>query len=110
MQYSVLIPVFARDVLHGGARAYGFLLAAQGVGALLGGFVLASCRTPRALRQNLIFGLFGSCGRNFRFWLFGPDVALAAGADGDRRGAAQLHGDQQHDAPAVRRRMSCAGA
>ena len=36
MQYSVLIPVFARNILHGGARAYGFLLAAQGVGALIG--------------------------------------------------------------------------
>jgi MFS family permease len=75
MQYSVLIPVFARDVLHGGARAYGFLLAAQGVGALLGGFVLASCKTPRALRQNLIFGLFGSAagifvfGFSTRMWL-----------------------------------------
>ena len=75
MQYSVLIPVFARDVLHGGARAYGFLLAAQGVGALLGGFVLASCRTPRALRQNLVFGLFGSAagifvfGFSTRMWL-----------------------------------------
>jgi MFS family permease len=75
MQYSVLIPIFARDVLHGGARAYGFLLAAQGVGALLGGFVLASCRTPRALRRNLIFGLFGSAagifvfGFSTRMWL-----------------------------------------
>ena len=75
MQYSVLIPVFARDVLHGGARAYGFLLAAQGVGALLGGLVLASCTTPRAFRQNLIFGLFGSAagilvfGFSSRMWL-----------------------------------------
>jgi predicted MFS family arabinose efflux permease len=75
MQYSVLIPVFARDVLHGGPRAYGFLLAAQGIGALFGGVVLASCRSPRALRQNLIFGLFGSAvgifvfGFSARMWL-----------------------------------------
>jgi MFS family permease len=67
MQYSVLIPVFARDVLHGGPRAYGFLLAAQGVGALLGAFVLASSRTPRGLRQNLIFGLWGSAAGIFVF-------------------------------------------
>ena len=60
LQYSVLIPVFARDVLHGGPRAYGFLLAVQGVGALVGALVLASSRTPRGLRRNLIFGLFGS--------------------------------------------------
>lgn len=67
MQYSVLIPVFARDVLHGGPRAYGFLLAAQGVGALLGAFVLASSGTPRGLRQNLIFGLWGSAAGIFVF-------------------------------------------
>jgi MFS family permease len=67
MQYSVLIPVFARDVLHGGPRAYGFLLAAQGVGALFGAFVLASCKTPRGLRQNLLFGLFGSAAGIFVF-------------------------------------------
>ena len=67
MQYSVLIPVFARDILHGSARAYGFLLAAQGVGALLGGVVLASSRTPRGLRQNLIFGLLGSAAGMFMF-------------------------------------------
>jgi len=54
-------------VLHGGARAYGFLLAAQGVGALLGGLVLATCSTPRAFRQNLIFGLFGSAAGIFVF-------------------------------------------
>src|SRR5260370_8691940 len=67
MQYSVLLPVFARDVLHGGARAYGFLLAAQGLGALLGAYVLASSRTPRGLRNNLIFGLFGSAAGIFIF-------------------------------------------
>jgi MFS family permease len=53
--------------LHGGPRAYGFLLAAQGVGALLGAFVLASSRTPRGLRQNLIFGLWGSAAGIFVF-------------------------------------------
>jgi MFS family permease len=69
MQYSVLIPVFARDVLHGQALTYGFLLAAQGVGALLGALVLASCKTARALRQNLIVGLFGAAAGIFVFGL-----------------------------------------
>jgi MFS family permease len=59
VQYSVLIPVFARDILHGGARGYGFLMAAQGVGAVLGAVSLASrSGTQRALRQNLAAGLF----------------------------------------------------
>ena len=59
IQYSVLMPVFARDILHGGARGYGFLMAAQGVGAVLGAVSLASrSGPPRALRQNLTAGLF----------------------------------------------------
>ncbi len=39
--YLVLMPVIARDTLHGGARAYGLLLAAVGLGAVLGAFALA---------------------------------------------------------------------
>ncbi len=59
LQYSVLIPVFARDLLHGGARAYGLLLAAQGLGAVLGAAAMASrSSAPRVLRQNLTIGLF----------------------------------------------------
>ncbi|MGH7907359.1 MAG: MFS transporter [Candidatus Binataceae bacterium] len=58
-QYSVLIPLFAQDVLHRGAQAYGFLLGAQGFGAVLGAAVMASTSSqPRALRLNLIFGVF----------------------------------------------------
>ncbi|MGA9724177.1 MAG: MFS transporter [Candidatus Binatus sp.] len=59
MQYSVLIPVFARDLLHVGAHGYGFLMAAQGLGAVLSAIVMNSRSTaPKALRQNLVFGVF----------------------------------------------------
>ena len=59
MQYSVLIPLFARDLLHSGARGYGFLMAAQGLGAVLSAIVMNSRpSTPRSLRQNLVFGVF----------------------------------------------------
>jgi MFS family permease len=37
----VLVPVFARDVLKAGATGYGFLLAASGMGALLGAGTMA---------------------------------------------------------------------
>jgi MFS family permease len=40
MQYSVLIPVFARDLLHVGAHGYGFLMAAQGLGAVISAIVM----------------------------------------------------------------------
>jgi len=42
MSYSVLMPVFAKEVLHGGSNTYGFLMAAAGTGALLGALYLAS--------------------------------------------------------------------
>ena len=40
--YSVLMPAFARDVLHLGANGYGLLMAGSGVGALLGALTVAS--------------------------------------------------------------------
>ena len=36
MPYTVLMPIFAADVLHGGPYTLGFLTAASGVGALAG--------------------------------------------------------------------------
>ncbi|MGH7863682.1 MAG: MFS transporter, partial [Candidatus Binataceae bacterium] len=59
MQYQVLVPLFARDILHAGARGYGFLVAAQGLGAVIGAFTMASrSGNPRALRQNMVVGIF----------------------------------------------------
>ena len=42
MPYTVLIPIFAKNVLHGSAETLGFLMAAVGVGALVGGVYLSS--------------------------------------------------------------------
>lgn len=42
MSYSVLMPVFVNEVLHGASNTYGFLMAAAGFGALLGALFLAS--------------------------------------------------------------------
>jgi MFS family permease len=42
MSYTVLMPVFAKEVLHGGSHTYGFLMGAAGFGALLGALFLAS--------------------------------------------------------------------
>lgn len=42
MQYTVLVPIFAEKILHGGPETLGFLMAASGVGALLGGTYLAT--------------------------------------------------------------------
>jgi len=42
MPYTVLMPVFADRILHGGARGLGILMGATGVGALAGALTLAS--------------------------------------------------------------------
>jgi MFS family permease len=42
LPYSVLMPVFAEDILHGGARELGFLMGAAGLGALAGALLVAS--------------------------------------------------------------------
>ncbi len=42
MPYTVLMPVFADKILHGGARALGILMCSTGVGALLGAASLAA--------------------------------------------------------------------
>ena len=42
MPYTVLMPLFADQILHGGARGLGILMGATGVGALLGAASLAA--------------------------------------------------------------------
>jgi MFS family permease len=42
MQYTVLMPIFAGQILHGGAHTLGFLMGASGVGALTGAMFLAT--------------------------------------------------------------------
>jgi len=41
LSYTVLMPILARDIFQAGPRGYGFLLAANGVGAFWGALVLA---------------------------------------------------------------------
>lgn len=44
LNFNTLVPLLASDTLHVGARAFGFLSAAFGAGALLGALVSASLR------------------------------------------------------------------
>ncbi len=41
-EFQVVLPVVARSTFHGGAQAYGFLTAAMGAGAVIGGLGVAS--------------------------------------------------------------------
>lgn len=47
LSFHVLMPVFARDVLHVPARGYGILLTASGIGATIGVLTLATVRPAR---------------------------------------------------------------
>jgi MFS family permease len=108
MPYIVLMPVFARDILHGGPSALGFLMGASGVGALAGAVYLASKRGILGLGKMIPIGagVFGlgliafALSRNFIWSLilltavgFGQMIQLATSntllqtmVDDDRRG------------------------
>jgi len=61
MPYTVLMPVFARDILKGGPDVLGFLMGAAGVGALTGALYLASRKSVLGLGRMIPIsaGLFG---------------------------------------------------
>jgi MFS family permease len=42
LQYAVFLPIYAHDILHGGAKALGLLMSAAGVGAVLGALQFAA--------------------------------------------------------------------
>lgn len=49
--YAVLMPIFAKEILHGGPRGYGILMSAIGVGALAGALTLAAKKSTRGLSR-----------------------------------------------------------
>ncbi len=56
MQYTVLVPIYAEEILKGNAQTLGFLMAASGVGALCGGIYLASRKTILGLGKLIASG------------------------------------------------------
>ncbi len=54
MPYMVLMPIFARDILHGGPHTLGFLMGASGVGALVGALYLASRKSVIGLGRVIV--------------------------------------------------------
>jgi MFS family permease len=67
MQYTVLMPIFAKDILGGGPNTYGFLIATIGAGALTGAYFLASRRSAVGL-EKWIAGATGVLGIGLIFF------------------------------------------
>jgi len=83
MPYTVLMPVFAGPILHGGPHTLGFLMAAAGVGALAGAITLAMRPSVLGLGRIIIIsaaafgiGLIG-LGLSRQLWLSLLAVAAA---------------------------------
>jgi MFS family permease len=62
MPYTVLMPIFASQVLGGGPNTLGFLMAASGIGALAGALTLAMRRSVLGLGKQIALAdaLFGA--------------------------------------------------
>lgn len=75
MPYTVLMPIFADKVLHGGARGLGILMGATGVGALLGALTLATRTGVYGLGRWITYSCAGfglslvAFGLSRYFWL-----------------------------------------
>jgi predicted MFS family arabinose efflux permease len=53
--YTVLMPIFAKDILHGDSRTLGMLTSSIGVGALIGAIFLAIQKNPRKFDNIVVF-------------------------------------------------------
>lgn len=56
MPYMSLLPIFAQDVLHGGARLQGLLLTIIGIGSVLGSLVVASMQRRYSYGRAVVIG------------------------------------------------------
>ncbi|MBN2373158.1 MFS transporter [bacterium] len=108
LPYIVLMPIFAKDVLHGGPQTLGFLIAASGIGALCGAIYLASQKSVLGLGEviaisTIIFGigliafsqsriflvssfLLLFIGGGMMIFLVGSNIILQTIVDEDKRG------------------------
>jgi predicted MFS family arabinose efflux permease len=82
MPYAVLMPVFAKSILHGGPQTYGSLLWSAGIGAFIGATYLAMRKTVQGLEKVVIIaaGVFAAGVIGFSFsrnlWLSLVLIAL----------------------------------
>jgi len=76
MPYTVLMPIFADKILHGGARGLGILMGSTGVGALFGALTLAAKTGVKGLGRWVAFAC-GSFGVSLVFFSFSTHFWLS---------------------------------
>ena len=59
MPYSILMPIFAEEILSGGARGLGILMGFSGLGAFMGALYLAVQSETRGLGRMIAFSCAG---------------------------------------------------
>ena len=59
MPYSVLMPAFVAEALHGGPKTLGLLMTASGAGALAGGIFLAARKSVVGLGRVVMYATIG---------------------------------------------------
>jgi MFS family permease len=59
LPFSVLIPIFAVRILHGGVNAYGWLMGAVGFGAMFGALAIAMRQQLRGLGNVVAYSAAG---------------------------------------------------
>jgi MFS family permease len=74
--YIVLMPVFARDVLHCNAQTFGFLMSASGSGAVAATIYLASKKNAAGLLKLLPVAI-AICGASLAAFAFSCDMRLS---------------------------------
>jgi len=79
LPYSVLLPIFANNILHGGVRGLGLLMSAAGVGAVLGALHFAA-RTDYSGLAGWIAATSAGCGASLAIFsqsrAFGVSLAF----------------------------------
>ena len=68
MSYIVLLPAYAKEILHGGAETLGYVMSAMGAGALAGALTMAARKSVLGLTRIIAYGII----------LMGLAIALAS--------------------------------
>lgn len=82
--FNVVLPLFATDVLHAGARGYGFFSAAMGIGSLIAALWLAWSNSRPTIRRvligTLVFGVLETAFALSRIYFLSIMLIASVGA------------------------------